>query len=195
MTDIGKRIEAFYAAEGPRRDELLALREILAASPLEETFKWRSPCYTFAGGNVATVWAFRDSSALSFFKGVLLTDPQGMLEAPDENSRSVRMARFADRAAITAARETLAAYLREAAANEEAGRRVTFTGDDLDYPEELADALAADPDLSAAFEGLTPGRRRGYILNISGAKQSATRAARVGKWAPRILQGKGMHDR
>ncbi|WP_343225671.1 YdeI/OmpD-associated family protein [Oricola nitratireducens] len=192
---MNAKVEIFYARDGRWRDELAALRTILLACPLTEDFKWRSPVYTAHGGNVATVWGLKDNAALSFFKGVLLRDPEGILLAPGENSRSVRMVKFTGLAEIAAMEAVLKDYIREAVENEKAGRKVDFPKDDLDYPEELVDRLDGDPDFRTAFEALTPGRQRGWVLHFSGAKQSATRASRIEKAAPRILAGRGMHDR
>jgi len=192
---VNAKAEAFFARDGRWRDELQALRAILLACPLTEDFKWRSPVYTAHGGNVATVWGLKDNAALSLFKGVLLKDSENILVAPGENSRSVRMVKFTGLAEIAAMEAVLKDYIREAVENEKAGRKVDFPKDDLDYPEELADRLDGDPDFRTAFEALTPGRQRGWVLHFSGAKQSATRASRIEKAAPRILAGKGMHDR
>jgi uncharacterized protein YdeI (YjbR/CyaY-like superfamily) len=192
---VNAKAEAFFARDGRWRDELQALRAILLACPVAEDFKWRSPVYTAHGGNVATVWGLKDNAALSFFKGVLLKDPENILVAPGENSRSVRMVKFTGLAEITAMEAVLKDYIREAVENEKAGRKVDFPKDDLDYPEELADRLDGDPDFRTAFEALTPGRQRGWVLHFSGAKQSATRASRIEKAAPKIFAGKGMHDR
>ena len=174
--------------------ELRALRAILLECPLDEAFKWRGPVYCAHGGNVAILWGFKAHCALGFFKGVLLEDPQGLLVAPGPNSRAARMVPFADPAEVQARAADIRDYVGRAIAIEKTGRKVTFAKDDLEMPEELAAALEADADLRAAFEALTPGRKRGYVLHISGAKQARTRASRVEKWTPRILQGKGMHD-
>lgn len=195
MSDRNPKVEAFFKDAKKWRVELAALRKILLACPVTEEFKWRSPCYTVDEGNVATVWGFKDGCALSFFKGVLLKDPKSILVPPGANSRSVRLVRFTSLAEITELEETLKAYVREAVELEKGGQKVEFRKDDLDYPEELIARLDADAELKAAFEGLTPGRRRGYILHFSQPKQSKTRASRIEKWAPRILEGKGMHDR
>lgn len=195
MSDASPKVETFYAEATRWRQELAALRAILRDSPLSETFKWRSPCYTFEGGNVATVWGLKAACALSFFKGVLLKDPEQILVAPGENSRSVRLAKFTCLPDIVALEDVLKAYVREAIELERAGRKVAFAKDDLPAPPELRDRMAGDPAFKAAFEALTPGRRRGYLLHFSQARQSATRAARIEKCLPRILDGKGLHDR
>ncbi len=195
MTGPDPRIDAFFAGSVRWHAELAALRAILRDTPLVEEWKWRSPCYTLDGDNVALLWAFRDDCRLGFFKGVLLKDPEGVLVAPGENSRSARSLNFTDVAGIARMEPVIRAYLAEAMANAAAGLKVDFPKDDLDPPEELTAMLEADPDLLAAFDALTPGRRRGWILHFAQPKQSATRTARIEKAAPRILAGKGMHDR
>ncbi len=190
------RIDRYLAKDRPWRDEIAALRAILLSEGLDEALKWRKPCYAVpGGGNVAIIAPFRDCCGLSFFKGVLLDDRSGLLVPPGDASRSAMLAKFTDLAGIAAAEAALRALIRRAADNERAGRKVVFARDDLNYPAELTEALAADPALRAAFEALTPGRRRGYLLQISGARQPATRRARIVRWTPRILAGKGMHDR
>ncbi|WJS86594.1 YdeI/OmpD-associated family protein [Paracoccus sp. TOH] len=188
-------VDALFDELTDWRQELEALRAILLASPLTEEFKWRSPVYTWDGHNVAIIWGFKDRATLGFFKGVLLKDPEGVLEPPGENSRSSRTIDFTDPARVRKLAPVLRAYIDEAIEIEKAGLKVDFPKDDLDYPEELVQRLDGDSGFKAAFEALTPGRRRGWVLHFSQAKQSATRAARIEKAAPRILAGKGMQDR
>ncbi|MFZ2103661.1 MAG: DUF1801 domain-containing protein [Oricola sp.] len=189
------KVESFFAEAKNWPEELAALRAILLACPLAEEFKWRGPVYTTDDGNVAIVWGFKDFCALGFFKGVLLKDPEGILVPPGDNSRSVRMAKFTSVADIAAMEAILKDYIREAIEVEKAGLKVAFPKDDLDYPMELVDRLDGDPDFREAFGALTPGRQRGWVLHFSQPKQSATRVSRIDKAAPRILAGKGMHDR
>ncbi len=193
----GPRYQAFLRAAEPWTDELAQLRRIVLECGLTEEVKWGAPCFTADGGNVVILGVLNDYCCLSFFKGVLLKDPEGILQAPGENSRSGRLIPFTDVDQILAREETLKAYVREAAENERAGVTVDFATDreDLPVPAELQARLDEDPAFRAAFEALTPGRRRGWVLHFSGAKQSATRASRIEKAAPRILAGKGMHDR
>ena len=195
MRGENPKVDAFFEQAQIWCEELAALRAILLDCPVTEDFKWRSPVYTAHGGNIATVWGLKDACALSFFKGVLLKDADRILTAPGENSRSVRMVKFTSAADIARMRATLTDYIHEAVAAENAGLKVDFPKDDLDPPEELTQRLDEDPGLKAAFEALTPGRRRGYILHFSRPKRSATRVSRIEKSAPRILDGKGMHDR
>lgn len=193
--DDASKIDAFFAQQDRWQAELAALRDILLDCGLTEEFKWSSPCYTVEGGNVALLWGFKDSATLGFFKGVLLKDPTGLLLAPGENSRSSRVLRFTSLEEIVAQDNVIRSYLREAVELEKSGARVELAKDDLAYPEELVSALAEDPDLQAAFDTLTAGRRRGYVLHFSQPKQSATRQSRIAKSRDRILAGKGMHDR
>jgi uncharacterized protein YdeI (YjbR/CyaY-like superfamily) len=191
----GAELDAHFAAVQDWRAEVLALRALLLDSPLTEDFKWRAPVYTHGGANICIIWGFKERCTLGFFKGVLLSDPAGILAPPGPNSRSSRVVDFTDTARIATLAPVLRSYIDEAIAIETAGLKVSFAKDDLDYPEELAERLAGDPDFQAAFDALTPGRRRGWVLHFSTAKQPATRAARIDKAAPRILAGKGMHDR
>ena len=189
------RLDAFFSQRTVWREELLALRAILLGAGLTETFKWSSPVYTADGGNVAIIWGFKDRAAIGFFKGVLMTDPAGVLEAPGDNSRSSRMINFTNLDQIDAAAPLLRAYLAEAVAIERQGLKVDLPKDDLDYPEELIRRLDGDPDFREAFEALTPGRRRSWVLHFGTAKQAATRETRIDKAAPKILAGKGFNDR
>jgi uncharacterized protein YdeI (YjbR/CyaY-like superfamily) len=174
---------------------LATLRAIALSTPLVEDMKWHQPCYTYQGANVMLIAPMKEAAVASFLKGVLIPDPTGLLSKPGENSRSARFAKFTSVAQIETSRDALLACIHAAIENENAGKKVIFDKDDLPYPDELTDALADDPDLQVAFDALTPGRRRGYVLNISQPKQSATRTGRIAKWRPRILDGKGMHDR
>lgn len=195
MADANPEVDAFFAKVTSWREELEALRAILLACPVTETFKWRAPCYTYRDGNVAILWGFKAHCAVGFFKGVLMKDPEGILVAPGENSRSARMVKFTSLEEIAAMEATLKAYIQEAVEVEKAGLKVDFPKDDLEPPEELTAKLAESPELRQAFEALTPGRRRGYLLYFSEPKRSETRTSRIEKAAPRILEGKGRHDR
>ena len=194
-SETDPRIEAFFEGAKRWKEELALLRSILLSTPLTEEYKWRGPCYTFQGGNVATIWGLAEAPALSFFKGVLLKDPEGVLVAPGENSHAVRMFKFEGLAEIRKKKALVKRTLLEAIELEKAGLKVKLEPEELDYPEELVARLKKDAKLKKAFEALTPGRRRGYLLHFAQAKQSSTRAARIDRYAPKILAGKGMNDR
>ncbi len=195
MSGVNPKVEAFFAKTRKWREELATLRAILLDCPVTEDFKWRSPCYTYRESNVATLWGLKESCGLSFFKGVLLNDTAGVLVAPGENSRSVRMIKFTSVGQIVEMEAIVKAYFLEADKVEKAGLKVDFRDDDLAFPEELFKKLNDDPALKKAFETLTPGRRRGYTLYFSQPKQSKTRVSRIEKSVPKILNGKGLHDR
>ncbi|MDI6838592.1 MAG: YdeI/OmpD-associated family protein [Rhizobiaceae bacterium] len=195
MHDDTARIDAFFSEAKTWPEELRALRAILLDCGLTEEFKWRGPCYTYDGGNVAVIWGFKENAALGFFKGVLLKDPEGLLVAPGDNSRAVRMFRFTGLSQIEAMETTIRSYVREAIELEKAGAKVDLPKDDIVYPEELLAALEEDPELHEAFEALTPGRKRGYALHFAQPKQSSTRVSRIEKSRDRILAGKGLQER
>lgn len=195
MDNRHPKADAYFDGLRDWPDEQRALREILLASPLTEDFKWRSPVYTHQGSNVAIIWGFKDRASLGFFNGVLLKDPQGILRAPGENSRSSRGVNFTDTAQIAQLRPVLLAYIDEAIANEKAGLKVDLPKDDLDYPAELLARLETDDALRLAFDALTPGRRRSWLLHFGQAKQSATRVSRIEAAAPLIHAGKGLGGR
>lgn len=194
MSDAAK-IDACYAKAQQWKAELAALRDILCAAGLTEELKWNQPIYTYDGGNVAMPAGYKDRCVLSFFKGALLKDPEGILVPPGENTRGARIIELHSLDDIDRLRDTMAAYLTEAIALEKSGAKVAYAKDDLTPPEELTDALEADEELRTAFDALTPGRRRAWIMHIGQAKQSATRTARIAKNRQHILAGKGLNGR
>ncbi|NDC88973.1 MAG: hypothetical protein EB075_09250, partial [Bacteroidetes bacterium] len=169
--------------------------EICRSCGLVEEIKWRVPCFTHGGKNVAIVNGFSDACVLSFFKGVLLDDPLGLLEKPGPNTRSARIIRFTSTSRIEACRPEIIRLLKQAIENETKGLKVDFAKDrDMDRPSELTAIFERDPLFEAAFDQLTPGRQRGYLIHFTGAKQSATRTNRIQKARDRILVGKGLND-
>lgn len=177
-------------------EEMQQLRRILLDCGLTETSKWSVPCYTFQNKNIIVMSAFKDYCALSFFKGALLNDSEGILEKPGANTQAARLIPFTGVREILKMEEVLKAYIFEAIEVEKAGLKVDFKKKkELELPEELQDQLQENPDLKAAFEALTPGRQRGYILYFSAPKQSKTRTSRIEKYIEKILNGKGFHDR
>jgi uncharacterized protein YdeI (YjbR/CyaY-like superfamily) len=174
-----------------------ALRAILLAMDVEETLKWRKPCYTAKGGNIVIMQPFQDHLSLMFFKGALLDDPAEILRSQGENSRSAMRIEFTDEDEVRDLASTLREYVRRAIAVEEAGLSVPARpADDIgDVPEALSERLAADAEYRNAFEALTPGRQRSYVLHISDAKKPETRERRVEKCRDKVLSGKGFNER
>jgi uncharacterized protein YdeI (YjbR/CyaY-like superfamily) len=175
--------------------EYAALRKLCLASGLNESLKWGQACYDLDGGNVVLIHGFKDYCALLFMKGALLKDTEGILVQQTKNVQSARQIRFASLVDIAARKASVKQYIQEAVAIERAGAKVVMkTQAQFEVPAEFEQRLDADAKLAEAFHALTPGRQKGYLLHFSGAKQSATRAARVDKHAPRILQGLGLDD-
>lgn len=173
---------------------LVALRAMVQAAGLAEAMKWGQPCYTVGGKNVLMLLSFRESFGVSFFKGAALPDPHGLLESAGPNAQHGRIARFTTMDELTARRDALAALIDAAVAAERAGT-VLAKAPPPEVPEELAAKLASDPAVQAAWEALTPGRRRSHILHVNGAKQAATRVKRAEACAEVILAGRGFNER
>lgn len=175
--------------------EFAALRQLCLAAGLNEELKWGQACYDLNGGNVVLIHGFKDYCALLFMKGVLLKDPKGILIQQTRNVQSGRQIRFASLADIKKQKATVAAYIKEAIAVEKSGAKVKMkNAAQYDVPEEFQKRLDEDAALAEAFRALTPGRQKGYLLYFSQAKQSKTRAARIEKHEPRILEGFGLDD-
>lgn len=171
------------------------LRRICRAAGLVEAVKWGHPCYMHAGRNIAIIGAFRDDFRLSFFDAALMTDPEGILEKKGPNTRHRDMIRFTDTAQVARIEPALLSYLAEAMGYAEAGIRPPREDSAIDLPDELLEALDADPELAEAFHRLTPGRQRSYAIHLGSAKTSATRRARILRLRDKILAGKGALER
>lgn len=195
MNKTNPSVDGYIRKSKDWQDELKALRSIILDSELTEEVKWRVPCYTYEGSNVLFIGRFKESCVLSFVKGVLLKDARKILIQQTENSQSVRIIRFNSVQQIAALEPVLKAYINEAIEVEKSGLKVAMKKtSEFKVPDELQTKLDELPALKRAFTALTPGRQRAYLLHFSGAKQSKTRAARVEKWMPHILKGKGIDD-
>lgn len=192
------RCERFATADCSTRQwnaGLVALRRICVDMPLVETVKWGHPCYMHKHRNVAIIGAFRDDFRLSFFDAALLQNPDGVLEKQGPNTRYADMIRFTDNAQVKKLAGTIRAYLAEAIGYAEAGIKPPKEVAELELPVELVEALDADPILAAAFQQLTPGRQRSYVIQINSAKKPETRSARILAYRDRIFAGKGALER
>jgi uncharacterized protein YdeI (YjbR/CyaY-like superfamily) len=187
-------VDAFMD-KAKRREVLEKLRAILLDCQLDEDLKWGKPCYTHEGRNIALLHEFKDYAALLFFKGALLKDTAHILVQQTTNVQAARQVRFAEAREIDGKEALLRAYILEAIEAEKSGREIDFKETvAFSIPDEFRAKLAEDPALKTAFEGLTPGRQRGYILYFSEPKQAKTRVSRIEKCTPMILEGLGLHD-
>ncbi len=174
--------------------ELVQLRSVILDCGLTEESKWGVPCYTYQGKNILTLSGLKEFAAVSFFKGSLLGDPERMLTAPGKNSQAARYLKITNPKQVLEREKLIKAYIFEAVEVERAGLKVEFKRNPEPIPEELQNRLEEDPFFKAAFEALTPGRQRGYILYFSAPKQSKTRESRIEKCTEQILNGVGLHD-
>ena len=172
-----------------------ALRTICLDVGLHETVKWGHPCYMHAGRNIVIMAAFRSDFRLTFFNAALLKDPEGILEKQGPNTQHPGVIRFTSDAQVTRMAPTIRAYLKEAMGYAAAGISPPKVAREVPIPDELVEALDADPELAEAFAALTPGRQRSYAFNLNQAKQSATRIARIAKFRDKIIAGKGAQER
>ena len=192
---MNPKVDEYISNAKKWQAEITLLRTLLLDCGLTEEFKWRAPCYSFQGNNVVIIGSFKAFCALSFFKGALLQDSNGFLSKPGENSQAVRFFKFTNLPEIQELKPILKNYIYEAIEIEKAGLKVIFKSNtELEWVEELQNALDKNPNLKTAFEALTPGRQRAYNIYFSGSKQSKTRETRIEKYTQRILDGKGFND-
>ena len=168
--------------------EIAALRKILSGFDLKEERKWGKPCYTIDEKNVVIIQGFKEYCALGFFQGALLKDPKRLLVQLGQ-VQAARVMKFTSAKEIATKAATIKAYMREAVAAEKAGMKVETKPPEIPMPAELKQKFRNDPRFRRAFEGLTPGRQRGYLFHFTGAKQSRTRTARIEKAMPAIFEG------
>ncbi len=192
---MNPKVDVFLSKASKWREEFEKLRMIILGCGLAEELKWGKPCYTFQKNNIVLIHGFKEYCALLFFKGVLLRDARGILIRQTENVQAGRQIRFTNVREIVELEPVLKAYVDEAIEVEKAGLKVSLKKvSEFIIPEELQKKLDEIPRLKTAFEALTPGRQRGYILYFSAPKQSKTRESRVAKCMRRILEGKGLND-
>ena len=192
---MNPKVDAFISRAEKWQDEYEQLRSVILDCGLTEELKWGVPCYTLEKKNVVLIHGFKEYCAMLFIKGVLLKDAMGILITQTENVQSARQIRFTHVDEIEEMEPVLKAYIREAIEAEKAGLKVELKKTmEFKVPEEFQEKLDELPALKTAFEALTPGRQRNYLLYFSAPKQSKTRAARVEKYIPQILSGKGMND-
>jgi uncharacterized protein YdeI (YjbR/CyaY-like superfamily) len=192
---MNSKIDWYFDKAEKWQKEFKQLRTIVLSCGLTEQLKWGNPCYTFAGSNIVLIHGFKEYCALLFFKGALLKDAHEILIQQTNNVQSARQVRFTNVKEIDWIKTTLKSYIYEAIEIEKAGLKVPFKKiKEYSVPNEFQNALNKNPTLKKAFNALTPGRQRGYLLYFSAPKQSKTRIARIEKSTPAILDGKGLND-
>ncbi len=192
---MNPKVDEYISKAKKWREELEQLRRIVLDCGLKEELKWYHPCYTFQNSNLVVLQDFKNYCALGFFKGVLLKDKRGILITPGKNVQSGRQVRFTGIKEIIEMEPILKAYIYEAVEAEKAGLKVNLKQtSEYPVPDEFQNKLDELPALKTAFEALTPGRQRGYILYFSAPKQSKTRETRVEKYISQILNGRGLND-
>ncbi len=195
MKGANPKVDFFFAKAKKWQEELEKLRSIILDCGLTEELKWGVPCYTWHDSNILLIHAFKEYCAILFHKGVLLKDTDDLLIQQTKNVQSARQIRFTEVSEIMNLKPKLKAYIYEAVEVEKAGLKVDLKKtSEYEIPEEFQEKLDEMPILKKAFEELTPGRKRGYLLHFGGAKQSKTRTSRVEKSIPDILNGKGLGE-
>jgi len=195
MNSMNPKVDFFFNKAEKWQEEFEKLRMIVLDCGLTEELKWGCPCYTFQKGNIVLIHGFKEYCALLFFKGALLQDDRGILVQQTENVQAGRQIRFTHMREIVELEPILKATIYEAIEVEKAGLEVSLKKTtEYSIPEELQHKFNEIPAFKTAFEALTPGRQRGYMLHFSAPKQSKTRELRVEKYMQQILDGKGLDD-
>lgn len=195
MAQKNSKVDQYINKNKNWQKELIKMREIVLGCKLEENLKWGVPCYTFQETNIVLIHDFKEYCAYLFFKGALMKDPEGILVQQTKNVQSARQIRFTDAKEITKMKTILKAYIQEAIQIEKSGQKVNFKKtEEFKIPEEFQNKLDEIPELKTAFEALTPGRQKAYLLHFAAPKQSKTRESRIEKSMQQIFKGKGLND-
>lgn len=192
---MNPKVDFFFNKAGQWQTEFEKLSTIALKTELTEDLKWGCPCYTYEGKNIFLIHGFKEYCALLFFKGALMKDAENILTQQTENVQAARQIRFTNLQQIIDLEDVLNDYIFEAVEIEESGVKVEMKKtNEFNIPEEFAQKLNENPELQKAFEALTQGRQRAYLLYFSSAKQPKTRISRIEKYIPEILNGKGLND-
>ena len=192
---MNSKVNWFFDKSTKWQEAYQELRGLALSFELTEELKWGCPCYTIGKSNIFLIHGFKDYCALLFMQGALLKDSKNILIQQTENVQSARQLRFANIEEILKCKSTIKSYIKEAIKLDKAGLKVELKKTtEYKMPDEFQSAINEMSELKVAFEALTPGRQRGYLLYFSSAKQSKTRCERVAKYIPKILAGKGLED-
>lgn len=193
---MNSKVDFYFDKAKKWQEEIKEMREIALECHLTEELKWGCPCYTYEDKNIVLIHVFKEYCAFLFFKGALLKDKKKILIRQTENVQAARQVRFTNVKEIKKLKSALIAYIYEAVKIEESGVKIEFKKTkEFNMPEEFQKKLDKNAKLKTAFQALTPGRQRGYLLHFSSAKQSKTRESRIEKCIPQIMNGKGLDDK
>lgn len=188
-------VNQFFESVRLGKEALLLLRKLLNQTKLAEEYKWKQPCYTYQGKNVIILSGLKDHVVISFFKGALLTDKENLLEKPGDHTQSARIIRFYTLDEVKRLTPQIKAFIKEAIEIEESGKKLEKEESvKIEIPNELIDQFKKDKQFEKAYQHLTPGRQRAYLMFFTAAKQTETRTARIEKYKERILNGFGFND-
>lgn len=192
---MNTNVNWFFEKQSKWQEAYLELREIVLETTLTEELKWGCPCYTYEKNNVVLIHGFKEYCALLFMQGALLKDSKKILIQQTENVQSARQLRFKSLEEVLKNKTTIKSYIKEAIGISKLGLKVELKKtEDYTIPNEFKIVLEEMPDLKTAFNALTPGRQKGYLLFFSSAKQAKTRESRIEKYIQKILDGKGLED-
>lgn len=195
MGNKNPELDQLFSRAKKWKEEMNLLREIILEFDLKEEKKWYQPCYTYNGKNLLLIGGFKEYMVLSFFKGVLLKDSKKLLTKHGDNTQSARTLRFTNPQEIIQIKDTIREYVQETIENEKKGLKVVFQKpDEIVIPHELQQIFELDKPYLEAFNSLTPGRKRSWLLHFSGAKQQKTIESRIQKARSQILLGKGHNE-
>lgn len=186
-------LDAIFEKQKNWKTEMLILRGILLSCGLDEVKKWWQPCYAYNGSNLCIIGSFKEFCTLSFFKGVLLKDPENILEFAGPNTRSAKIVKFTSAEDIKKLEPVLREYILESIEYEKAGKKVELKAEET-IPDELTEYFAEDEAFKEAFQALTPGRRRAWLIHYTSAKQAKTRHSRIEKSREKVMAGKGLNE-
>lgn len=191
---MNPKVNFYFEKESKFQEEIQYLREICLKTSLEENLKWGVPCYSMGSKNVVLIHYFKNYCALLFMKGVLMKDEKSILVQQTEHVRAARQLRFENLTQIKEQEKSISQYIKEAIEIEKAGLSVDMRSMPVEIADEFQTIIDENKNLKVAFENLTPGRQREYIIFFKNAKQSKTRINRIEKYIPKIMAGKGKMD-
>lgn len=191
---MSSNLNSYYDNLSSWQAELLFLREICISCELKEELKWKAPCFTFERKNVLILHAFKNYFGIGFFKGALIYDNNNLLQFPGKNSNHSKILKFQSLTEVAAKQDIIRRFIFEAIEIEKKGLKVIPESSEMELPSELIKLFNQEPNFKQAFETLSPGKKRGYLLYFAGAKQSQTKLLRINKMMDRILLGKGIQD-